>query len=645
MKSMVFASACRILLVGVVAFMVSCSNEIYVSSLSEEIVSENLERNFATYIDMPDGTKIAADIWLPENRLHGTKIPVLVELTRYWRIAEGQTPVERVEFFNQEGFAYAIVDGRGSGASFGVRETEQSVSEAKDFHHVIEWLANQPWSNDAVITTGVSYPGNTAEFSMIDAPEALRATIPRFTDFDWYTSLFFPGGLPNRGFLQPWSQGVQALDLNETSEIQKIHPVFESYKDRRVKPVDSDHDGSLLRQALKEHRSNVSLADLMKTVVYRDDFKVASTLQDSDDSLITPYRFQSNSRLKSIPSYHWASFFDAGTAAGAIARFSASTAPMKVVIGYWTHGAYKDTNPYNPVDSELSPSIEKQYRSMSEFLAPLKKYGRPGNDSAFGSMESSLDERALYYFTAGENVWKRTSVWPPNGTTMERFYFSQGTSLSAQKPTETIGRDQYQVDFSVGTGGSTRWSTQMGGPDVDYGDRAEADKRLLTYTSSALTRDVEITGHPVINLKMSSTEPDGAVIAYLEDVAPDGKVTMLTEGELRLIHRKKSSEEPPYPMFGPYHTFERKDAMPMRRGEVADVSFALLPLSVTVKKGHALRVALSGHDKDNFERVPKSGVPRYTFHRNVDAASFIDIPMMSTESETGTAASVLDNPF
>lgn len=134
-----------------------------------------------------------------------------------------------------------------------------------------------------------------------------------------------------------------------------------------------------------------------------------------------------------------------------------------------------------------------------------------------------------------------------------------------------------------------------GGGGVDYGDRAVADKGLLTYTSSPLNRDVEITGHPVINLKISSSESDGAVIAYLEDVAPGGKVTMLTRGQLRLIHRKNSSEKPPYPIFGPYHTFE--DASPMRRGEVAEVSFGLLPLSVKVKKGHALRVAISGHDK------------------------------------------------
>ena len=167
--------------------------------------------------------------------------------------------------------------------------------------------------------------------------------------------------------------------------------------------------------------------------------------------------------------------------------------------------------------------------------------------------------------------------------------------------------------------------------DVHYGDRAEADKRLLTYTSKPLHQAVEITGHPVIYLQMSSTQSDGAVIVYLEEVAPDGTVTMLTEGGLRLIHRKVSSETPPYPVFGPYHTFEKKDAMPMQPGERTEIGFDLLPLSVRVKKGHALRVAIAGHDKDCFERLPPSGEQTYVINRNADATSYIEIPVRSID--------------
>jgi len=161
----------------------------------------------------------------------------------------------------------------------------------------------------------------------------------------------------------------------------------------------------------------------------------------------------------------------------------------------------------------------------------------------------------------------------------------------------------------------------------------------LTYTSEPLSQDLEITGHPVIYLQMTSTETDGAVIVYVEDVAPDGTVTLLTEGELRLIHRKASTKKPPYPQFGPYHSFERKDALPMQPGKVAEIGFDLLPLSVQVKAGHALRVAIAGHDKDSFERVLEHATPTYEFYRNAELASFIDIPVVPANS------SVIANPF
>ena len=218
---------------------------------------------------------------------------------------------------------------------------------------------------------------------------------------------------------------------------------------------------------------------------------------------------------------------------------------------------------------------------------------------------------------------------------------SDNESLALVKPQDRIGKDQYQVDFEVGTGSYTRWDQMV--PEVHYGNRAQADIRLLTYTSEPLPQAVEITGHPVIHLQMSSSQTDGAVIAYLEEVAPDGSVTMLTEGGLRLIHRKVSSETPPYPIFGPYHTFEKKDAMPMQAGELAKIDFDLLPLSVRVKKGHALRVAIAGHDKDCFDRIPPTGEQMYEIYRNLDVASYIELPIRISDDSANDSLTV--DPF
>src|SRR5439155_3533353 len=114
----------------------------------------------------------------------------------------------------------------------------------------------------------------------------------------------------------------------------------------------------------------------------------------------------------------------------------------------------------------------------------------------------------------------------------------------------------------------------------------------------------------------------------LEEVSPDGRVTYLTEGELRALHRKVSADPPPYVQFGPYHSFRRADGQPAQPGEVLEMAFALHPTSVVVRSGHRLRVALAGADADTFARVPDKGAPVLEIQRNAAFGSHIDIPVM-----------------
>jgi uncharacterized protein len=127
--------------------------------------------------------------------------------------------------------------------------------------------------------------------------------------------------------------------------------------------------------------------------------------------------------------------------------------------------------------------------------------------------------------TLGEEAWKRTGTWPPAGQTTSRWFLASEGTLSSKAPVEHSGEDTYTVDFDATTGLANRWHTQDGVTKVDYPDRFTADQLLLTYTSAPLDEDLEITGHPLATLYLTSTATDGAFYAYLEDVAPDGRVT------------------------------------------------------------------------------------------------------------------------
>jgi putative CocE/NonD family hydrolase len=213
---------------------------------------------------------------------------------------------------------------------------------------------------------------------------------------------------------------------------------------------------------------------------------------------------------------------------------------------------------------------------------------------------------------------------------MERWYLQAENALARAAPQSEQDFDEYKVDFEAGTGTTSRWATQLGGGDVFYGDRTEADSRLLTYTSAPFETDTELTGSAVISLEVSSTHEDGAFIAYLEDVAPDGYVRMLTEGELRAVHRAVINT-PTHETFGPFHSFAQKDGQPMVPGEITTVTFVLLPVSTLVRKGHSIRVAIAGHDKDTFIRVPETGDPVLQVYRQKENASWIDLPVIHKE--------------
>ena len=231
----------------------------------------------------------------------------------------------------------------------------------------------------------------------------------------------------------------------------------------------------------------------------------------------------------------------------------------------------------------------------------------------------------IRYFTFNDG-WKTTDSWPPEGLSSRRWFFSESGLLVRDPPTIREASDEYVVDFTHTTGSRTRWHTQLGG-DVVYVDRAEQDAKLLAYSSAPMEADVEITGTVEVELHVSSTHEDGAFFAYLEVVDPDGYVRYVTEGQLRAIHRKPCESDPPYPLWGPCHSFSADDATPLVPGEPALIRFGLFGTSVLVPEGHRIRIALAGHDASVFDRYPAEGVPTWTVYRDRFRPSGVTIPM------------------
>lgn len=605
------------------------------------------------YITMRDGVKIAVDLVLPDNLPLDSKIPTLILQTRYWRANElrlpfrwFQKPSPFLRFFTSYGYALVLVDVRGTGASFGTWPYPWSREEIMDGGEIVNWIVSQPWSNGKVASIGTSYVGATAELLAVNNHRAVKAVVPRFSQFDIYTDAAFPGGIFNYLFVKRWARLDHLLDQNNAKEmLTHLIQVFEEEEAslskvqlpkgfhisknlqtlkkgrlavKGVKPVDSDKSRHSLKQSIQAHAKNGDVYKLAREIHYRDDEPTVKDLRARSIDDISVHSFKEDIERSKVDIYSWGSWLDAGTANGVIKRFLTYSNHQRAVIGPWSHGAAYHTSQYLPPDTPPTPSVTEQWLECLRFFDYYLK--DIDNDV--------MKEKALLYYTMCEEKWKTTNIWPPKGSTTQRWYLSKNNTLSQSPPKTKSGEDRYTINFEATTGKTNRWHTQLGGPAVIYPDRAEEDSKLLTYTSLPLTEDIEITGHPIITLYVTSTATDGSFFIYLEDVDPTGKVTYITEGQLRAIHRKISSDPPPYTLLEPYHSFKRKDAMPLVQGEIAELKFGLLPTSVLVRRGHRIRIAIAGHDKDTFARIPSKGTPIITVIRNKSNTSFIDLPLI-----------------
>jgi putative CocE/NonD family hydrolase len=472
----------------------------------------------------------------------------------------------------------------------------------------------QPWSDGQVGAWGISYLGTTAELLMVLNHPAIKAAIPMFNHPDPYTDIAFPGGVFDERFIKAWGYFDEHLDHNV---IPRDMGFLAQLVVAGVKPVDGDADRSLLQAAVRDHAANGNAYELASSVECRDDKPQG---EDFSIEQISVHRFQEEVTRSTTATCGWASWLDAGTADAALRRFMTFDNAQMAVIGAWEHGGRFNASPYRSPEAPASPTLPGQWREMRRFFDAYLK----GHD------EGVLAEKALYYYTLGEETWKKTSVWPPQGTQTQRWYFAGDYALSPTAPQAGSGADSYTVDFEATTGDYNRWweMSVLDDETVIYEDRAEADQRLLTYTSPPLPEDTEIGGYPVVTLYVASTESDGAFFVYLEDVAPDGRVTYVTEGQLRAIHRQVSTEPAPYELQVPYRTFKRSDIAPLVPGEIAELTFGLHPTSVLIKKGHRIRIAIAGHDMGTFVRIPAEGTPVLTVARNSVHASCVDLPVV-----------------
>lgn len=414
-----------------------------------------------------------------------------------------------------------------------------------------------------------------------------------------------PGGLLNAVLLKNWTAGNAAPDYNKKD-------LFNG----GIAPVDGDPHEKLLRSAVAEHRT-IDIYAAFQQVTYFDDRLAGEYLAGS----LAPFNYRADIERSNIPMYVRVGWQDAGSVNAAIERFLTYRNSQTVVIGPWNHTGRRFHDPLLPGGDKARPDLAQVEQTQAAEIVGFLDRHLKGDRGA-----ENTPARQIRYYTLGEGRWKTSATWPVAGFDNRILYFAASGGLSPSKPASNPAKDTYRVDFTASTGEGNRWHTNLGGGPISYPDRTQEDKKLLTYTSEPLDGDLEITGVPVVTLNVSSTASDGAFYVYLEDVAPGGKVTYITEGQLRALHRRITNEDHGRAILGPAHSHLRKDGAPLRPGETAELKIGMYATSVLVRKGHRIRIAIAGHDAANFARVPADGEPEIEVYRDAVHASYVELP-------------------
>ena len=293
------------------------------------------------YVPAEDGTRLAVDVFLP-TRAGATPsepVPVVLHYTRYIRALELDDGTVRTQVDNdpvlqhllRHGYAVAVADARGTGASFGVHHGAFSVEETADSYAIIEWLGSQPWSNGRVGMSGRSYPGMTQYQAATLAPPSLKAIFSEMAGPSAY-DFIYRGGAFKKDFIDVWGAATRAQDRGEAGSPAR---------------VDADEDGSLRAAAVAEHAGNLWAQGLIRPGSNLRNFafdrpggghwswdRVIATIDDADALAAS-----------GIGIYHLVGWYDIYTTQQPwLYATLEGRARQKMMIGPWVHsGGYGGT--------------------------------------------------------------------------------------------------------------------------------------------------------------------------------------------------------------------------------------------------------------------------------------------------------------
>ncbi len=488
-------------------------------------------------IEMSDGVKLAARIWLPTDAADNP-VPAILEYTPY-RQRDGTAPRDALHhpYFAGHGYAGVRVDLRGSGDSEGVLRDEYLEQELVDGEEVIAWLAAQPWCDGKVGMIGISWGGFNGLQLAARRPEGLGAIITVCSTDDRYADdIHYMGGCLLGDNLS-WASTMFAYNS------QPPDPATVGEKWRELWLERLEGSGLWLEPWLSHQ--------------HRDAYWQHGSVCEDFSAIDIPV----------LAASGWAD----GYSNAVFRLLEHLDVPRKGLIGPWSH-KYPHIGEPGPAVGFLQESVRWWDRWLKD--EPNDVMDEP---MLRVFMQDSVSPFTSYAERPGR--WVGEDSWPSPRVETATFQLSEGRLQRGGSP---VAKDDVE-DADVLTHTSAlsvgmyagKWCSYAGGPDLPADQRLE-DGGSLVFDTPPLNEAVEICGMPEVELTLSVDKPVAMVAARLSEVLPDGKVTRITYGLLNLTHR--DSHETP----------ER-----LVPGERYRVTVSLNGVAQHFSKGNRIRLSLS----------------------------------------------------
>lgn len=475
------------------------------------------------WIPMRDGIRLAADLWRPKGAGEKGRFPVLLEYLPYRKTESRGARYSLYGYFVRRGYIVARVDIRGTGNSEGTLiPYEYSEIEQSDGDQVIAWLARQPFSNGKIGMFGISWGGFNSIHMAMRRPPALKAILAVDATDDLYQDDVH------------FMDGMMHVDSWEMS--QDLANAMPGAPDYRI-------DEKYFRQRFDQPPWMLTYKRQQRDGPFWD----RTALKTRYDSV-------------QIPAFLIGGWYD-GYRDSIPRMLERMKAPVKAIIGAWNH-----TFPNEPYPK---PGFEWRHEAVRWFDRWLK-----GRDTGIMSEPRlSVYVRDWHppgpYLEEAPGRWRYEDGWPIERIRPRSFFPRPDRTLSEAAPAAAAESLRYVPTTGVEAGGPVMWFGDVAP------DQRPSDAFSLVYETPPLREAIEILGLPRALLQVSADAPLAHWFTRLNDVAPDGTVTLVASAGQNGAHRV-SAREP----------------RPIEPGERFPLEIELHFTSWVFPKGHRIRLAV-----------------------------------------------------